>query len=134
MAERNVRMLRAKVFLILLLAGTAVTAQSCATIKAGAAGTMAYVRGELRTVEPRDISVVYAATGKAIKELELSVTEKTKDAMSAKVVARDSEYKKITIKLSATAEDTTKLSIRVGMFGDERKSRLIYGRIKEHLD
>lgn len=120
-------------FLILLLVGAAGAVQGCATIKAGAAGTMAYIRGELRTVEAKDIDSVYAATQNALKELELRVTEKTKDAMTATVVARDSQYKKITIKLSATAEGTTKLSIRVGMFGNERKSLLIYDKIKENL-
>jgi len=126
-------MRRPKVLLILLLAGTAIIAQGCATIKAGASGTMAYIRGKLRTVEPRDINIVYAATEKALKELELNVSQKTKDAMSAKIVARDSQYKKVTISLGATSEDTTKLSIQVGMFGSERKSRLIYEKIKENL-
>ncbi|MHC4150263.1 MAG: DUF3568 family protein, partial [Planctomycetota bacterium] len=58
---------------------------------------------------------------------------KTKDAMSATIVARDSADKKITIKLSATPEKTTGISIRVGTFGDETKSRLIYDQIKKNL-
>jgi hypothetical protein len=53
--------------------------------------------------------------------------------MSAEIIARDSQDKKIKISLSATAEGTTKLSIRIGMFGDETKSRLIYDEIKKNL-
>lgn len=124
------------VFLILLFVGAAVSVQGCvvAAVGVGAAGTVAYVKGDLQTVESADIDAVYKAVSKAIDKLELSVTQKTKDAMTAKVVARDSQYKKITIKLGATAEGATKLSIRVGLFGNKRKSRLIYEQIKEYLD
>ncbi len=122
------------VFLILLFVGAAVSVQGCATIKAGAAGTVAYIRGDLQTVESADINAVYKAVLKSIDELELSITQKTKDAMSAKIVARDAQDKKITIKLGATVEGATKVSIRVGLFGNERKSRLIYEQIKEYLD
>ena len=53
--------------------------------------------------------------------------------MSAEIIVRDAQDKKIKIKLSATAEGTTKLSIRVGAFGSETKSRLIYEQIKKNL-
>jgi len=126
------------VFLILLFISAAVSVQGCglelAVVGAGAAGTVAYIKGDLQTVESADIDAVYKAVLKAVDELELSITQKMKDAMTAKVVARDSQYKKITIKLGATAEGATKLSIRVGLFGNKRKSRLIYEQIKEYLD
>lgn len=124
------------VFLILLFVGVAVSVQGCmiAAVGAGAAGTVAYIRGDLQTVESADIDAVYKAVLKAIDELELSITQKTKDAMTAKIVARDAQDKKITIKLGATVEGATKVSIRVGLFGNERKSRLIYEQIKEYLD
>ena len=86
-----------------------------AAVGVGAAGTVAYVRGDLQAVESKKLDVVYEATLKAIDELELNVTKKTKDALSAVIVARDAQDKKITIKLSATTEETTKLSIRVGL-------------------
>ena len=53
--------------------------------------------------------------------------------MSAVFVGRDAEDKKIRIKLTATQEDMTELSIRIGMFGDETKSRRIYEQIKKRL-
>jgi len=128
-------MAKARVFLIFLLIGCAVLLQGCmiAAVGAGAAGTVAYIRGDLQTVEAASIDDVYEATLKAMDELELSITQKSKDAMSAKIIARDAQDKKITIKLAATAEGTTKLSIRIGVFGNERKSRLIYDQIKKKL-
>lgn len=68
-----------------------------------------------------------------MEQLELSVSRKTKDAMSAEVIARDAGDKKITIRLGATAEGATKISIRIGVFGSETKSRLIYDQVKKNL-
>ena len=128
-------MRKRQVFLIVLLVGTAALVGGCvvAAVGVGAAGTVAYVRGDLQAVESKKLDVVYEATLKAIDGLELNVTKKTKDALSAVIVARDAQDKKITIKLSATTEETTKLSIRVGLFGSETKSRLIYQKIHENL-
>ena len=103
-----------------------------AAIGAGA-GTVAYVRGDLEVTESAKLDAVYRATEKAVTKLELNVTSKTKDALSAKVVARDAQDKKITIRLKATAEGSTTISIRIGFFGDEAKSRIIYDKIKKNF-
>jgi hypothetical protein len=127
-------MRKTQVVLILLLVGTAALLQGCVAVAVGAgAGTVAYIRGDLEAVETKNIDAVYEATLKAMEQLELSVSKKTKDAMSAEVVAHDSQDKKITIVLTATAEGSTKLSIRIGVFGSETKSRLIYDQIKKNL-
>ena len=122
-------------FLIVLLVGIAFFGQGCVVVAVGlgAAGTIAYVRGDLEAVESENIDVVYEATLQAVEELELRTITKTKDALSATITTRDSQDKKITIKLSSTAEQTTKLSIRVGTFGSETKSRLIYQQIRDNL-
>lgn len=127
-------MQKKQVVITILLVGTAVFIQGCVVAAVGAgAGTVAYVRGDLQTVESKSLDDVYEAAEKAIKELGLNVTKKTKDAISATIVARDAQDKKITIKLSASAEETTKLSIRIGVFGSETKSRRIYEEIKKNL-
>ena len=128
-------MLKGKVFLMILLFGVCAAIQGCmlAAVGAGAAGTVAYIRGDLETVESADIEAVYKAVLKAMDELELAIVQKSKDAMSAKVTARDAQDKKVTVKLAATAEGMTKVSIRVGTFGSETKSRLIYDQIKKEL-
>ena len=127
-------MRKGQIFLALLLVSPVVLVEGCIVVAAGgAAGTVAYIRGDLEAVEAKDIDTVYKATEKAMDELGLVVSKKTKDAMSAKIIARDSQDKKITIKLNATTEETTKLSIRVGMFGKEAKSRLIYQKIQDNL-
>ena len=127
-------MRKGQFILIFLLVGKLVMVQGCIVAAAGAgAGTIAYIRGDLEAVEPKGLNAVYSATEKAMDELELNVIQKKKDATSAVIVARDAEDKKITIKLSPTAQESTKLSIRVGLFGSETKSRLIYQKIHDNL-
>jgi hypothetical protein len=75
------------VCLLLVFAGLTVHSSGCLAVVAGAgaAGTVAYMRGDLETEEPYRLDVVYVATREAMKQLELSVLEgKTeKDALSA---------------------------------------------------
>lgn len=124
-------------FLMGLLVVLPVLVQGCGLelllIGAGAAGTIAYVKGDLEAVETDKLDVVYDATLKALDKLELKATTKSKDVLSGVIVARDTQNKKITIKLKAVSEEATKLSIRVGVFGSETKSRLIYQEIHENL-
>ena len=124
-----------QVLLITMLTGSMLLLQGCvvAAVGLGAAGTIAYVRGDLQAVESESIDEVYEASLKALKELELLPTRKSKDALSAEIVTYDAQDKKILIILKSEAEGTTKLSIRIGVFGSETKSRLIYQKIRDNL-
>jgi len=125
-----------KIWLVLyvLIVGAGCLVGGCVVAAVGAgAGTVAYVRGDLESVESHTLDEVYTATKKAVEKLELHLIEAKKDAMTGEVEVRDAQDKKILIKLAATAEKTTKISIRVGLFGSETKSRLIYDEIRENL-
>ncbi|MHC4204658.1 MAG: DUF3568 family protein [Planctomycetota bacterium] len=128
-------MRKRQVLLVVMLVGSMLLLQGCvvAAVGLGAAGTIAYVRGDLQAVESESIDEVYKATLKALEELELLPTRKTKDALGAEIVTYDAQDKKITIKLKSTADETTKLSIRIGVFGSETKSRLLYQKIRDNL-
>jgi len=127
-------MQKREIFLTVLSLMMTIVLQGCLVAAVGAgAGTVAYMRGDLEAVEAKDIDAVYAATKKAAEQLELKVSSDTKDALSAEIVARDAQDKKITIKLKSTTEDTTQISIRVGTFGSETTSRLIHDQIKKNL-
>lgn len=124
-----------QVILAILAIGATVLLGGCmlAAVGAGAAGTVAYVKGDLEAVEAKKLDTVYDATKKALKQLELSVSVDTKDKISATIIARDSSDKKITVKLSAATEDSTNISIRFGTFGSETKSGMVLDKIKENL-
>lgn len=122
---------------VMLLLAIAFGTGGClvAAVGAGAAGTAVYLTGDLEAMEPHGIDAVYAAARKAVGDLELSLIESEtgKDALAATVTARDSEGKDIKIKLASTTTGTTKMSIRIGVFGDKTKSTLILQQIQENL-
>ena len=122
--------------LLVLLTGIAILCQGCvvAAVGLGAAGTAAYIRGDLESTESKNIEIVYSAALQAAEQLELKIVSKSKDALSATVVAYDAEEKKIEIKMTAPTEHSTKISIRVGTFGNETKSQRIYQRIYNNMN
>jgi len=125
-----------QLFLAGLYVAAAVLLTGCivAAVGAGAAGTVAYVKGDLETIESKKLEVVHEATVKALKDLELSISQDTKDKMAATVIARDSQDKKVTVKLTAVTDESTNISIRFGTFGNEAKSTMVYNKIKENLE
>jgi len=132
--KKDKTMAKKQIFLALLVCLSAVFMQGCAVALVGAgAGTVAYLKGSLEAVVDEEIGDVFDATVKALKELKIPTTKTQEDALAAIVVGRTVEDKKITIKLKATENNMTKLSIKIGMFGDRAQSQLIYDKIKKRL-
>jgi hypothetical protein len=104
-----------------------------ALIGAGAAGTVAFVRGDLESTEPYDVAKVYKAAQEALRSLGLARISQTRDVLGAKIVTRDAFDKKITIKIKYVTEYSSQINIRVAIFGDEEKSRKIFLEILEFL-
>jgi uncharacterized lipoprotein len=99
---------------------------------AGAA-TYAYVNGQVESTLGAPYDKTWSATQAAIQDLEFKVTKTTKDALNAELDAKTAEDKSITIKLSHVSDTATKLTIRVGKFGDKQISDAILDKIKKHL-
>ena len=126
---------KSHIALIGLLISLAIILPGClaAAVGAGAAGGAVYIKGDLEAVEAQNIDAVYAATKKAVGQLGLIITKDSKSARKAEIVTRDDEDRKTTIKLKATSDEATKLLIRVGIFGNEVRSSLIYQKIHDAL-
>jgi hypothetical protein len=128
-------MYKSHIALIGLLISLAIILPGClaAAVGVGAAGGVVYIKGDLEAVEAKNIDTVYAATKKAVEQLGLVITKDSKDTRTAEIITRDDEDRKTTIKLKATSLETTKLSIRVGIFGNEVRSSFIYQKIHDTL-
>jgi hypothetical protein len=100
---------------------------------AGAAGAVAYVRGELETTLTSDYGRVVEATRGALKDLEFAKVSENKDALKAVMVSRTAMDKKVEITLANTGKNLTNIKIRVGVFGDEQMSMSILDKIKARL-
>jgi hypothetical protein len=99
---------------------------------AGAAG-YAWVNGEVKTTEAASMNQAWDASLAAMKDLEFTVTDKSKDALSGYVTAQTADNKAIKINLKYISNTSTEVRIRVGTFGDENLSRTILNKIRNHL-
>jgi hypothetical protein len=96
----------------------------------GTDSSATYRFGVLKAEENRDISSVYQAAEAAVADLGLSIIQKVKDQLEAKIVARDAQDKKIIIELVSLTKDTTEVKVRVG---SADKARRIYQTIHDKL-
>ena len=97
------------------------------------AGTVAYVGGELKSTEKVSLDPAWGATQAAMGDLGFAITDRRKDVFNAELNARGVEVKKIRIALKKISDNSTEFKIRVGVFGDEAKSRQILQTIKQRL-
>ncbi|MFI5322771.1 MAG: DUF3568 family protein [Thermodesulfobacteriota bacterium] len=100
---------------------------------AAGAGTVAYIKGELKSTEEASLNKTWSATVAAIDDLQFLVTNKIKDDVSAELDAKTADNKTVQIQLKRVSANLTDLSIRIGTFGDESLSRYILSKIKARL-
>lgn len=105
----------------------------CAALLVGAAagaGGFAYVSGELKVTESVALDTAQRAAEKALQDLKLVVIKRQQDGLSGVIEARTAGDQKVTVKTKRIAEKSTEVGIRVGVVGDEAKSRQILGRMQ----
>lgn len=117
------------------LTGVAVVQSGCLIVAAGAAaaGTVAYVRGELQASLANPYADVIKATGKGLEKLQFRKISEKGDALKTVIVARTGSDKKVEITVKKVTDSVTKVEIRVGVFGDETLSMTILDNIKQSL-
>jgi len=119
----------------LLLGVSAAGLTGCvAVVAAGAAGTgVAWYSGRLEANLDQNIEVVFAASQKALNQLEFANISNKKSSVDAQLVSRTALDKKVEITLQKVTDRSTKVMIRVGVFGDETLSMSILDKIKAAL-
>ena len=98
---------------------------------AAGAGTVSYLQGELIKTNDHSLDQTWTAVQAAMKGLELPVVERDKDALGARLVARATGDKRISVVLKNKGERLTELRIRVGIWGDQVLSRRILDAIEK---
>ena len=95
-----------------------------------------YSGGRLYAVTSSDLNSVYAATEKALEQLEVEVVETAKDVFYAKVVGKIADGRSITIRMEPGADNITNISIKASKFltGNKERANAIYKKIKENLE
>ncbi len=128
-------MKKQEVILKILIVSTLAMLQGCDVVSRGAAGTVAYVRGDLESIMEEDITSIYESSKQALKDLEIEIVGTDKDLLSAVVNGKGAEDKKITIKMKRIEQGRlVKLTIRIGTFGEKTLSQIIYDKIHKNLE
>lgn len=132
--SRSLRLRRLVLALALLAVLPAGPTGCVAVVAAGAAGAgVAYVRGTLEANLEHDLEDVFKASQRALADLEFAKINDRKSGVDAQLVARTALDKKVEIKLEKVTPRTTKVTVRVGVFGDETLSTTILEKIRSRL-
>jgi hypothetical protein len=107
----------------------------CVAVLAGAAGagTVAWVEGRLDATLDASFDQAEKAANRAVTQLQFVKVNEKKDALTAIMIARTAEDKKIEIKVVRAGDTTSRVQISVGVFGDEGQSLAILDKIKANL-
>lgn len=119
----------------LLGVGCALFSTGCVALAVGAAagGTVAYVSGALNVTYDRSLEPVYAACLAAVNDLGFVLVSDRGDRTGGEIIARTARDERIRIEMVPVADTATKVSIRVGTFGDEALSNRIQQAIRDRL-
>ncbi len=100
---------------------------------AGGAAGAAYVMGKVTEELSYDVPVVHRAALTAMKELGLTLSEDRADTLSAHKESEFADGASIWISLESVEGSRTRVTIRVGLTGDEVRSIKILDTIKQSL-
>ena len=123
---------------LLVLSAVLVTMllSGCAALLVGGAagaGGAVYVKGKLSEDVNATASQVHDATVSALKELNLPIIEDTHDNLSAKMKSRFADGAEVWIDISSLSTESSQITVRVGVLGDENRSRQILDAVHKHL-
>ena len=107
----------------------------CAAVVVGAGvGTgVAWYKGKLEETVSASVPHVHRAVKEGLRDLNITITEDRHDNLTAEVRGELASGKNVSIDAKSVDSSTTKLTIRVGTFGDKDLSLRIRDAIKKHL-
>ena len=108
----------------------------CAALLVGGAagaGSVVCIKGQLKEDMSASVPTVHNASISTLKDLNLPIIEDNHDKLSAKIKSRFADGNYVWIEIDSVTAESSKLTIRVGILGDEHKSRQILDGIHQHL-
>jgi hypothetical protein len=129
---RNVAMAVLVSGAMLQLTGCAALLIGGAAAGAAAAGVM-YKEGELQADLEAKPPQALQATERAFRDLIWTKESAKSSATDALATARTATGKEVTVTINRQTENVSRIGIRIGTFGDENLSRLLYDKIQFFL-
>lgn len=122
--------------MVTLLAWLLMSTAGCAVLLlgagAGAAGAT-YVMGKLDEEIEASVPRVRKATVSGLKSLDLMVKKDKGDKLGAELESQTADEKTIWVSIKSLTPSRSQVTIRVGLLGDEVRSRRILGAIRAKL-
>lgn len=103
-----------------------------AAAAAGAAGVL-YAKGDLEAELAAPPQEVADAAESALFHMGIEVDSSEANDLDGRIVAHNASGDEILIKLEAEGTNSTRISIRVGTFGDESQSHRVLRAIEDEL-
>lgn len=118
-----------------ILSLIAATQSGCLVAAAAgvAGGTVAYVKGEEEAIVSAGPEQATAAAKAAIEDLKLLLVSHNANAVEGLVKARTLSDKEVTITIKAESSELSRVTVRIGYFGDEAMSLQILEKLKAKL-
>ena len=123
-------------FLLLSLSFTVLTSSGCfALLLGGAAGAagVVYIQGVLEKNFDSSLKDAHEATLKALKSEGIFIKTDELNVANSEVKGEFADGEKIQVNIEALTEKSSKVKVRVGVFGDEAKSNAIMSAIEKRL-
>ncbi len=119
-----------------LVMGMVVSGCAVAVLATGAglgAGTYAWLKGELRRTYPATYDAVWNASSDALQSLEMPVVSQQRDALKGTIMAKRADGSDVRVDVKYLTDNTTQVSIRIGLFGDRPDSARVHETIQARL-
>ncbi|MBI4244154.1 MAG: DUF3568 family protein [Planctomycetes bacterium] len=100
---------------------------------AAGAGGVAWVQGRLAKNLDSSVEEVYHASIGGLKDIKYPIIEDDLNQEGAHIKATDDRGDKVDIRIHALTENAAQIQIRVGFFGNEKKSQIILEAIENRL-
>jgi uncharacterized lipoprotein len=99
---------------------------------AGVAGYK-YYEGALRIIYQAPYEDTWTAAVKALENMNISISDKSKELSSGKIAARLSDGRDVKLDVKYQSAQETEVRVRVGVFGDENASMVFKEEIRKVL-
>ena len=123
-------------FLLCCLLFTVLTSSGCfALLLGGAAGAagVVYIQGVLEKNFDSSLKDTHAATLKALKSEGIFIKTDELNVANSEIKGEFADGEKIQVNIEALTEKSSKVKVRVGVFGDEAKSNALMSAIEKRL-
>ncbi len=101
-------------------------------VGAGVGGT-AYVMGKLEVEIDASVPKLQKATVAGLRALSMPVVKERGDKLTAEIESKTADDATVKVSLSSLTPSRSTISIRVGLIGNETRSRQILDAIRKHI-